>query len=583
MESVITITDMQSGLTTAIPKFTAGDVAGDRTERVLQAQISNNNQYLAASALITDVNDADNSYYGAFVRNLANGQVVRFIAQYPAPSFDTFVLTHPNCLVNIDPSNRFVCYTDNSQLVAVFPASNGNFTFSDASLIKLDIPNKYRSYAWVGSAFSPVETKLYVLGYDVNEDGMIAGDSTILVIDTTTWTTLSTIRIPFLKTTYSGDWATSVERMQFKINHNGTLLYINNIFYAENNCFIYDLVNNRFIPTGYSRGARADFGVQSKVLLGQDPSLGRGRFIDNLPSLTDRPLPEYAMGYDDACIQSGQISLSTYGYTEPLSQFINSFSIQGYDATKYLYDPVTKLKVCHNFTTVADLDSSAPITNAAAVLQWYQRICTNLGLDGSDITTGMLTDDTCTLRPISVTPFNAMDWSSAAPTTLSVSADTGFGLHLRPLTAVASYVSPLDGTERQALARTSFATTNPPFLILNSKVKNWDMAIVEYREQQNGQYTIAYMKIKEVYGNFVDEIEQAVLIGSNGRIDFVSSQDTNSLTGRYHRMLVLDDSSADKNVLQMFGSKVQPLSNYVPMNWFSNATGLGINPLTLIQ
>jgi hypothetical protein len=392
---------------------------------------------------------------------------------------------------------------------------------------------------------------------------------------------MSTIRIPYLKATYGGDWAAAFERMQFKINHNGTLLYINNIFYADNNCFIYNLVNNQFTSTGYSIGTQLQFGVQSKVVLGQ--SSGRGRFIQNFPSLTDRPLPEYATGYDDACIQSGQISLGTYGYTEPLSQFINSFSIPGFDATQYVYDPVTKLKVCHNFTTVAELNSSDPIVNAATVLQWYQRICTNLGLDGSDIATGMLTDDTCTLRPISVTPFNAMDWSPAAPTTLSVSADTGFGLHLRPLTTVASYVSPLDGTERQALARTSFATTNPPFLILNSKVKNWDMSIVEYREQQNGQYTIAYMKIKEVYGNFVDEIEQAVLIGSNGRIDFVSSQDTNSREGRYHRMLVLDDSSADKNVLQMFGSKVQPLSNYVPMNWFSNATGLGINPLTLIQ
>ena len=581
MFSLMTMTDMRTGNTVAVPFFTAAAIAGTSNERVINVQISNNNQYLAATALVYDENNSDNSYYGAFVRDMTNNRVVRVIGQQPAPNVYSGLNAHPNAVVSLDPTNRFACYTENSQFLAVFPVDNGNFAFSDAPLINVDIPNKYRSFVWVGSAFSPVETKLYVLGYNINESGVVSGDSVILVIDTTTWTTMSTIRIPYLKTTYGGDWASAVERMQFKINHNGTLLYINNIFYAETNCFIYNLTNNQFIATGYPLGTHASFGVQSKVILGQSSS--RGRFIQNFPSLTDRPLPDFATGYDDSCIQSGHISLGTYGYTEPLSQFVNSFSIPGFDATQYVYDPVTKLKVCHNFTTVVDLDSSAPIANAATVLQWYQRICTNLGLDGSNIATGMLTDDTCTLRPISVTPFNAMDWSAAAPTTLSVSADTGFGLHLRPLTTVASYVSPLDGTERQALARTSFATTNPPFLILNSKVKNWDMSIVEYREQQNGQYTIAYMKIKEVYGNYVDEIEQAVLIGSNGRIDFVSSQDTNSLTGRYHRMLVLDDSSADKNVLQMFGSKVQPLSNYVPMNWFSNATGLGINPLTLVQ
>lgn len=541
----VTNTNDLSTLVINDSEFTQSEIEGQEAPKNIL--LSNDNNYLAAVSRLYVGRGGEFPGYlrsAGYVMNLTTRDVVMIIGQFDNP-------TLKNVEVRMDASSRFGCYTEQSCYFACFELATG-------SLINVAIPDEFRNYVWVSSVFSPNQPKLYLIGYDRRETEMALGKSAILVIETAGWTTLEIIWMPFVMVMDHGFGYG--DHSSLSINSDGTELYIPNL---NSTNAIYNLTTRQLSVTGYAADERMNWGRLNNVVTLKSQS-EKGVFIyPNFERITYGDPDSYI---EDLSIEAGGVSVGNWPWTGAPQQFINTYPTEAVLREDNFYDPSTKLRILTKLRFVEQgvLNEGDQVNTP---LEYYIKVCQNLGLDHTAIVSGVNYDDVAMLRDTNVSPFGGGDYVGPFALKFAVSADGGFGLYLRDPVEVSSYVSPLGGTDDEYLPRAAFVTQNPPFLTLNAKPKNWDMQIVEYREQKTPTATIAYVKMREVYGNYPDEIETVIYFDVEGRLDFVTGMD-------YHerqrvRFIVMDETNPSKNATELFGGYTTE-SRLHELTWFSN-------------
>ena len=544
------ITLSRGGQHLSIPDFTE-----DPTDVLKNVTISSNNEWLGGTIYTFA---GTRKTHSAFVRNLQTNAVFRVTGHQTKESSEVSL--------QFDPTSKFGCFIDNTRALFLFDCVANR-------LIKVNIPTAYRLYRWVGSVFDPVRTLLYVAyvkeesgAYDAKESGIVVINLLTMAIDTE-------IAINGVFRNENGYQLAT--HCKLTITHNGSHLIIPNV---NSSTVCYDLVNQTYVNLGYSDNEKFLLGLQSRTLIVK-PVIGKPSCL-NYPSLKQRTVPDELTNitYSDIKNQTGVPAEQMYTYTEQASlQYINSFDALNFSPVIYLYDPATKLPVCFK-PTLVNLTTLGDVGRPKSILELYRKICANNGLDADVVITDLNTDDTCHIRTTVATPFNTLDYTSPAAASFTVSADSGFGLYLRRLTQSTSYMTSVYGRKDEALMRASFTTTKPPFLLFNSKQKDWDVKILEYREQKSSLYTVAMLKYQEIYGNYSGTREILLWIGSNGRLDFAISPDPSGLSKA--RCLVFDETDNQKYVTSLFGGFTDD-SDQTSIKWYSNAIKLNIDPLSI--
>ncbi len=534
MANKITLTNTTTGVNTVLPDHPLGYDLD--SSQIGEIKISPNNRYVgwAYSARAGDNNVA-------VVYDTTNQTYLDIPSPLIAPTDSWF------CELRFDMTSRFGCFTDQSHMVIIFELANGN-------LINVNIPDEYRSYIWVSSVFSPNQPKLYLAGYDIRNEEYRLGKSVILEIENSGWTVLRALQVPFLTRTHP-DVAPGLHS-KLAINNDGTLLYIPNLHSTN---VIYDINSGEFTTTGFKNDEFLAFGKLDKYVALMNNSNTAG--VYSYPKFEKVRDLEYISGIWDVSLQPTGYSVGNFPWTGTPQPFINSFkgSVPTL-VTNPFRDPVTK-------EVILDRPFSSWNTDERTALGYYVDACAALGLNSSETIPDVLGDDLAVMRDTNVSPFQAK-WTGPAPyLKFSISPDGGIGFYLREPTIVPSYVAPFNGSDKLHLTRSTFCTANPPILTLCSKAKNQDMQLIEYREQKNSEYTLGYMRLQEVYGNYPQILEIAFLFGSDGRIDYVTSPDPVGV--RNERFLIADETKPGKNVLYLFGTYDELPNNYYA-NIFTN-------------
>lgn len=552
MPNYMTLTDRVANTHIAIPEFTTNP-----TDVVKNISISTNRRFVGCTIR---TENGENVTQSAFVRDLQTNSVIRVVGHQTEES-DIPTLA-------MDSTSRFGCFIDGTRFLQIFDLSTG-------APIRINLASSVELYRFVGAVFSPVRQRLYLAFVNEESGAALTGMSGIMVIDTTVWATDTIINVPWLFKNESGYQPPTHCKMS--VSHDGAKLIVPN---ANSSIVEIDLDNYTLRNLGLSDNELLTLGVLSKSVTVKHP-IERAR-VFNYPSFEQRTEPP---GIDDTLvtdikIQDGHTHETPYSYIESApTQYLYSFSGANYRPDLYIHDPMTKAPVC--FKPAFVNHTALPVPNRpTSVLDLYTRLCNGLGLDPNIAVPELLNDDTCVVRSSLVTPFNTLGIQSASPLWFTVSPDAGFALYLRNTGNVTSYNTAILGKTDEAMTRASFCTSTPPFLMLNSKPKDWDVRTVEYREQKSSQYTIAYLQYQEIYGNYPGTREMVMLISSNGRIDYAISGDPTELSKM--RWLVFNELLTPKQVTSLFGTFVVP-SNQSELLWYSNASRFGIDPLDLIR
>lgn len=553
MSSFITVSNPDTGETTVIPPFPIAD-----EDYILKVVASPAAKYVG---IIAYTSNGRTDTYSAYVRNLTTGNVVRVTGHQRNPDIEPDLV--------FDCQEKFAVFVDSTPSFLVFNIETGE-------LVKTVVSDRYRTCHFVSACFTPIANRLILAYTEQESTGFLSGKSGLLEVNTTGWSISYNHEIPFI----GRDNLTVIHPIRISCSPVLDKVYIPAVNGAG---YIYDVTGRNGYFAGYSNA----YGKSEEFVFGMLGKVASIKLPDevtrlvNFPSLEERiqvPTPQELPYPEIVRLQSGSTKRANYFSFTQTMQYPESFNAINYDTSQYLYDPATKVKVCYRPTRVV-LENTPVPNRPANVFALYTKLCQLYGLDHTITVPEVLTDDTCVSRPTLVTPLNGLDYVTPAPLYFSVSADGGFGLHLRTSDELPTYNDPIYGAIGFNINRASFRYFAPPFLTVITKPADWDTAITEYREQKSSQVTIAYMKFKEVYGNYTEERELMILFTATGRIDFASGME--NVTAFNSRCLVMDDSHRETVSTMVYGGFSEPVTNY-EVNWYSNAGNFGITPTDLL-